>query len=75
MRFRRHLSWNSGRSGGLLELSGGGESHEIRKPLQPATPLRLPGLANESSDSPEPGSTTLFYRLQGMMSHPSKVSF
>ena len=75
MRFRRHLSWNSGRGDGLIELPWGGEQHELRQPAQPLTgPVEArPGSRSESLA--ESGSTTLFYRLKGLMSHPPKVSF
>jgi hypothetical protein len=77
MRFREHLSWSRGRNWRIQDSPPAGEAAEIRTPLDAprtdaAPPPRVP-----SPDGPgSGGSTTLFYRLKGLITHASsKVDF
>ncbi len=72
MQFRRHLSWNNHRENGVMEaLSHGGEVPERTLP-RTLPPEQAP---QDRAEDASGGSTTLFYRLKGLMAHKSKVSF
>jgi hypothetical protein len=77
MRFRRHLSWNNQRAQGVMESLASGDACA---PVTPPTPAPRPASAAPEGAIPAepsaPGSTTLFYRLKGLMAHKdTKVSF
>ena len=81
MRFRRHLSWNNRRAHGVMESLTSGDAPSCEASPAPMPPAAgAPVTGADGSQPPEaqatPGSTTLFYRLKGLMAHnDTKVSF
>lgn len=79
MRFRRAFSWSSRRNHSVWNAAPSLSSSEVRHPsdlLSVESPAPTSTAESPSLIARGPRSTTLFYRLQGMLTHePPKRSF